>query len=145
MLGGAGPCSVIALDDYIAMSTDEPIWEDDVFAVMPDMCADVTRALSARRLVIVDHVITSQRVFDALMNAIGARECLRVRVVCDLQTLRQREKRRGDRCAGSAEASLKYLYPKDGYDITVDSGRATAEQIAGEIARRMTGASQPLP
>ena len=132
-LNGDRECAVIALDDYLPMAADEPIWEDDVFAVMPQMCVDITRALADHKGVIVDHVITSPRVYEALMQAIGHEECLKVLVNCDLETLRQREKLRQDRCIGSAEASLQYLYPKDGYDIRVDSGKESPEQIVKKI------------
>ena len=43
-----------------------------------------------------------------------------------------REAERGDRCAGSAEASLNYLYPKDEYDLCVDSSEASPAALAEE-------------
>ena len=124
---------IISLDDYLTMTADEPIWEDDVYAVMPRMCRDIVRALAANQLVIVDHVITSQRIYKALMNVIGSVECLQVLITCDMETLRQREKNRGNRCAGSAESSMRYLYPKEGYQITADSGKSSPDQIVKEI------------
>ena len=45
-----------------------------------------------------------------------------VHVTCPTEVLIEREKARGDRCSGSAEASAEYLYPRDGYDLTVDTG-----------------------
>jgi chloramphenicol 3-O-phosphotransferase len=39
---------ILSLDDYLKMSANEPIWEDDVFAVMPktgyDLCVDSSEA-----------------------------------------------------------------------------------------------------
>ncbi len=134
-LNSARECIVIALDDYLTMVPDEPIWEDDVFAVMPRMCADIARALTENKRVIVDHVITSQRIYHALIGAIGSGEVLKVLVTCDPETLRQRENMRGDRCAGSAEMSLQYLYPKAGYDIKIDSGKTPLEQIVEAIMK----------
>ena len=60
---------IISIDDYMKIGTDEEIWEDDVFEVMPDMCRDITPALRQGKWVIVDHVITSERIYDALLDA----------------------------------------------------------------------------
>ena len=69
-LSDAG-CStvVISLDDYLQMSAKEPIWEDDVFSIMPRMCEDISTALRDGKMVIIDHVITSSRIYRALSNA----------------------------------------------------------------------------
>ena len=40
-----------------------------------------------------------------------------VRIVCPLEILKCRELARGDRCIGSAEASAKYLFPKEGHGV----------------------------
>jgi chloramphenicol 3-O phosphotransferase len=60
-----------------------------------------------------------------------------VKVYCDLEILRQRERARGDRCPGSAEASLKYLWPKDGYDLCIDNGKVSAVENAEKILLRL--------
>ena len=112
---------IISLDDYLQMSANEPIWEDDVFAIMPRMCEGIEAALRDGKTVIIDHVITSFRIWQALCNAVSESQKKTVLVSCDVETLRRREAERGDRCAGSAEASLQYLYPKTGYDLCVDS------------------------
>ena len=132
-LQGSGEWRIIALDNYMTLPTDEPIWEDDVFDVMPGMCTEIARALADNQPVIVDHVMTSQRIYNAVMDAIGSAPCLKVLVTCDREVLLQRDKSRGDRFAGSAEASMTYLYPKSGYSITVDSSKASPEQIAEKI------------
>ena len=59
-----------------------------------------------------------------------------VKVVCDIDVLRQREKERGDRCPGSAEASLKYLWPKEGYDLCIDNGKVSAAENAEIILKQ---------
>lgn len=102
------------------------------------MCGDIRAALDAGQTVIIDHVITSGRIWDAVCNAIGEHSCLRVLVTCDLSVLREREKARGDRYIGSSEASLTYLYPRDGYDLTVDSSCRTPADIAGDILARLS-------
>ena len=124
---------ILSLDDYLQMSANEPIWEDDVFAIMPHMCEDIAAALQDGKTVIIDHVITSFRIWQALCNAASGFQMKTVLVSCDVETLRRRETERGDRCAGSAEASLQYLYPKTGYDLCVDSSQASPVALAEEI------------
>lgn len=126
-------CCIIALDNYLSMSLDEPIWEDDIFEFTPKFCEDIKKALKRKSFVIIDHVITSKRIFDMILQSFGNTENLKVLVNCDLEILKKREKERGNRCIGSAEASLEYLYPKDNYDLIVDSGLKTTEQIVDEI------------
>ena len=58
-LRDSGSAVIISLDDYLQMSANEPIWEDDVFAIMPHMCEDLIEALQDGKTVIIDHVITS--------------------------------------------------------------------------------------
>ncbi|MBP0969562.1 MAG: DUF3795 domain-containing protein [Oscillospiraceae bacterium] len=133
-LSRLGICPVtISVDDYMKISTDEEIWEDDVFETVPEMCRDIALALDEGKTVIIDHVITSKRIFDAVMDSAGGRTVKTVLIKCSAGTLRQREAERGDRFIGSAEASLKYLYPKDGYDLTVDTDMMTAGECAAEI------------
>ena len=126
---------ILSLDDYLQMSAIEPIWEDDVFAIMPHMCEDIAAALQDGKTVIIDHVITSFRIWQALCNAVSRFQMKTVLVSCDVETLRRREAERGDRCAGSAEASLQYLYPTAGYDLCIDSSEASAAALAEVIIR----------
>ncbi len=90
-------------------------------------------ALQDGNSVIVDHVITSARIYRALNNAVDGFQMKTVLVSCDVETLRRREAERGDRCTGSVEASLQYLYPKTGYDLCVDSSEASPATLAEMI------------
>ena len=128
---------ILSLDDYLQMSANEPIWEDDVFAIMPHMCEGIAEALQGGKTVIIDHVITSVRIWQALCNAVSGFQMKTVLVSCDVETLRRREAERGDRCAGSAEASLQYLYPKAGYDLCVDSSEASPAALAEMIVNSL--------
>ena len=40
---------------------------------------------------------------------------------------------RGNRCPGSAAASDEYLFPKDGYDLTVDTHVMSSAECAEQI------------
>lgn len=124
---------IISLDDYLQMSRAEPIWEDDVFAVMPQMCGNISAALQEGKTLIIDHVITSPRIYEALLVATAGFQMKTVLVSCNVETLRKREAERGDRCIGSAEASLQYLYPKTGYDLCLDSDEAAMADSAKAI------------
>ena len=124
---------VISIDDYMKLSTDEEIWEDDVFEIMPDMCRDIRAALRQGQWVIVDHVITSARIHAALLDAAAGFRMTTVLVTCSLEALQRREKARGNRFAGSAEASLRYLYPKEGYDLCIDSETSAPAASAVQI------------
>lgn len=128
------PAVIIALDDYLKMSADEPIWEDDVFETVPKMCGDIADALQSGKTVIIDHVITSKRIFDALTAAASGHGIEKVLIKCSVEILRKREAARGNRCLGSAEASLQYLYPQDGYDLVIDSGETEPAEAARTIA-----------
>ncbi len=133
-----GSSVIISLDDYLQMSANEPIWEDDVFAIMPRMCEDISSALQEGKTVIIDHVITGARIYRALTDAIDGFQMKTVLVSCVVETLRRREIERGDRCAGSAEASLQYLYPKTGYDLCVDSSEASPAALAEMIINSLS-------
>ena len=132
-LRDSGSAAIISLDDYLQMSANEPIWEDDVFAIMPHMCEDLIEALQDGKTVIIDHVITSARIYRALNNVPHGFQMKTVLVSCDVETLRRRETEWGDRCSGSAEASLQYLYPKTEYDLCVDSSEASPAALAEVI------------
>ena len=98
--------AVISIDDFMKISTEETIYEDDVFDISADMC---TAAL------------------EALKTSSG------VQVTCPLEILLEREYARKNRCLGSAESSFTYLFPKDGYDLTVDTSIMTSEECALRI------------
>ena len=124
---------VISIDDFMKLSTDETIYEDDVFEISGDMCAAALEYLKTAQGAIIDHVITSQRIFRQLQDQLGQYPIRTVHVTCPLEVLLQREFARQNRCLGSAEASFTYLYPKDGYDLTVDTSAMTSAQCAGKI------------
>ena len=130
---------IISIDDYMKIAEDEEIWEDDVFEIMPDMCRDITPALRQGKWVIVDHVITSARIYEALLAAAAGFGVTAVLVTCSQEILKKHEKERGNRFIGSAEASYQYLYPKEGYDLRIDSGESSPEASADRILDYLRG------
>ena len=113
---------VVSIDDFMKTDPMETIYEEDVYAVSGDLCQHALEILGAGSGVIIDHVITSERIFRQLKEMLYAYPLRTVHVTCPTEVLIEREKARGDRCSGSAEASAEYLYPRDGYDLTVDTG-----------------------
>ena len=130
---GAQNYGIISIDDFMKIATDETIYEDDVFEINEDMCLAAAEILKDSPGVIIDHVITSQRIFRQLMDLLAKFQIRTVHVSCPLEVLLQRENARGNRCIGSAEASYTYLYPQDGYDLTVDNAAMTPEENAARI------------
>ena len=125
--------AIISIDDYMKIPKDETIYEDDVFEISGELCHGALDALKTSSGVIIDHVITSERIDRGLREALRSCQMTTVRVTCPLDILRQREAERGDRCPGSAESSDTYLYPKDGYDLTVDTGTLSPSEAAERI------------
>ena len=124
---------IISIDDFMKIATDETIYEDDVFEINEDMCRAAEEILKESSGVIIDHVITSARIFEQLLDLLGKFQIRTVHVSCPLEVLLQRELARGNRCIGSAEASYTYLYPQDGYDLTVDNAAIAPEENAALI------------
>ena len=124
---------IVLIDDFLKMSAHETIYEDDVFEISPALLEAAARALRAGSGVIIDHVITSKRIFDQLTGTFAGCRTILIRVTCPREVLQAREAMRADRCPGSAEASDACFFPKDGYDLTVDthamSGAECAERI----------------
>ena len=119
---------VVSIDDFLKMSPTETIYEDDVFDISDDLCKRAVEILETCDGVIIDHVITSERIFKHLQEKLSSCHLRMVRVTCPLQLLRKRELERGDRSPGSAEASAEYLFPKEGYDLVVDTGTKSPEE-----------------
>ena len=124
---------IVSIDDFMKISTSETIYEDDVFEISQDMCNATIKLLEKVDGVIVDHVITSERIFKQFLEMAKPFKLLLVHVTCPLKILLQREKERGNRCLGSAKNSYDYLYPKDGYDLTIDTNLLSKEECGLKI------------
>lgn len=122
--------AIISIDDYMKIPENETIYEDDVFEISGDLCQGALDALKTSDGVIIDHVITSKRIYQGLRDALQSCSLKTVRVTCPLDILKKREAARGNRCLGSAESSDTWLYPKDGYDFVVDTGRSLPSDVA---------------
>ena len=128
---------VVSIDDFMKLAKDETIYEDDVFEISADMCNRALELLGSGNGIIIDHVITSERIFAQLTEMLKGFDICKVKVTCPVEILCEREKARGDRCVGSAESSLTYLYPQDGYDVEVDTHKMTADECAERIIEQL--------
>lgn len=124
---------IVSIDDFLKMATDEVIYEDDVYEISGPLCEKVMQVFSANQGVIIDHVITSERIFEQLKEAVSPHRLWTVHITCPLEIIQKREQERKDRCPGSAEASYTYLYPKEGYDLTVDTHFMTVSECTNRI------------
>ncbi|MBQ5340891.1 MAG: AAA family ATPase [Oscillospiraceae bacterium] len=129
--------AVISIDDHMRISEDETIYEDDVWEISGEMCDAVREALRTSDGAIVDHVITSERIYEQFLQLQETAPVLKVRVTCPLSILLVREERRGNRAHGSARDSYDYLYPKEGYDVTVDTSVMSPQDCAASVISSM--------
>ena len=125
---------IVSIDDFMKIGTDETIYEDDVFEISLDMCKQTLEYLKEYDGVIIDHVITSERIYQQLLEETRDFHVLKVHVDCPLEELIKRENQRGNRHVGSAQASFTYLYPKKGYDLVVNTLINTTQECASIIA-----------
>lgn len=121
---------VVSIDDFLKMSPTETIYEEDVFEISDALCKRALEMLETDDGVIVEHVMTSERVFENLRENLSSCPVRMVQVSCPLPLLRERELERGDRSPGSAEASAEHLFPKSGYELLVDTGVKPPEENA---------------
>ena len=128
---------VVSIDDFMKTDPMETIYEDDVFEVSGEMCEQALTILRSGSGVIIDHVITSERIFRQLKETLYAYPLRTVHITCPLEVLIEREQARGNRCSGSAEASAEYLYPRGGYDLTVDTGAGSPRENALSIIEKL--------
>lgn len=124
---------IVSIDDFLKMTENEPIYEDDVFEVSPKLCEKSIEMLDLKEGIIIDHVMTSERICKQLMDSLKAYHVYFIHVTCPLQELERREKNRKNRCLGSAAASYEYLFPKEGYDLSVNTFETSVEECSLQI------------
>jgi chloramphenicol 3-O phosphotransferase len=125
--------AIISIDDFLKMTTNDVIYEDDVFEISSKLCDKSLEMLRLKQGIIIDHVITSERIFKQLIESLKLYDIYLVHVTCPLGELKRREKERKDRCLGSAEASNEYLFPKEGYALTVDAFVSSSKECSLQI------------
>lgn len=124
---------IISIDDFLRMTIEAPIYEEDVFEISPALCQRASNILEAGQGVIIDHVIISERIYRQLLESLQGYELIQVHITCPISALETREKLRKNRHIGSAKASYEYLYPKEGYDLTLNTFELSLEACSKEI------------
>lgn len=74
------------------MTINKPVYEDDVFEISHLICQKVLNILKIGHGVIVDHVITSERIYKQLTETLKEYALIMVQVTCPLNGLEKREK-----------------------------------------------------
>ncbi len=129
--------AINSIDDFLKMSTKEVIYEEDVFDISSKLCDKSIELLRLNQGIIIDHVITSERIYKHLIESLKSYGIYLVHVTCPLLELKRREEERRNRCLGSAEASYEYLFPKEGYDLTVDTFVSSEKECSLQILEVM--------
>lgn len=125
--------NVVSIDDFLNMSVDKPVYEEDVFEISPLICRQASDILKTGRGVIIDHVITSERVYKQLAETLKEYKSIKIWTKCPLNELEKRETARKNRCVGTAKASFECLYPKDGYDLILNTFELSTEECCKKI------------
>lgn len=130
---GCEKYGIISIDDFLDMKKDKVIYEEDVFEISSKLCKAALDMVTSQKNIIIDHVITSERIFKQLIEALESCDIYLIKVTCPLEELIRREKQRNNRCLGSAEASLQYLFPQDTYDLSIDTFKTPIEKCILQI------------
>jgi chloramphenicol 3-O phosphotransferase len=125
--------AIVSIDDFLKMTTNEAIYEDDVFEISLKLIDKTIEILNTNQGVIIDHVITSERIFNQIIEVLNSYKIYLIHITCPLEEIIKRESQRKNRCIGSAEASFHYLFPKDNYDLTLDALKLTLEECSSSI------------
>lgn len=84
---------IISIDDFLDMTINQPIYEDDVFEISQLLCQKALNILKMGHGVIVDHVITSERIYKQLTEALKEYALIMVQVTCPLNELEKKRKK----------------------------------------------------
>jgi len=128
---------IISIDDFLDMAINKVMYEDDVFEISPKLCKVAVDMVSSQKNIIIDHVITSKRIFKQLIEALEFCDIYLISVTCPLQELIRREQQRKNRCLGSAEASFQYLFPQETYDLTIDTFKTPIEECTLQVIKAL--------
>lgn len=83
---------------------------------------------------ILDEVLLDQKMVDAYMEALSNHSVCMVQVMCDLNTMQEREVLRGDRALGLSNGQFDQVHHYNiSYDLTVDTTHTPALENAQRI------------
>lgn len=126
---------IVSIDDFLDMTIDKAIYEEDVFEISQKLCRTAVDMATSQKNIIIDHVITSKRIFKQLIKTLEFCDIYLINVSCPLHELIRRENQRKNRCLGSAEASFQYLFPQETYDLKIDTFQTSIEESTSQIIK----------
>lgn len=145
------PYSYVAMDQFEGMV--QRLWRspgaDRLYTtcLIPMMHACIARFAAAGMGVVVDTLLTDPAwLHDAAVH-LAAYPVVLIGVHCALPELQRRERERGDRGIGKAEAQLPLVHPlvqeRGGYDLEVDTTATAPEDAARAVLRYLAIGAQP--
>lgn len=87
--------------------------------------------------VIFDHAVTARYHAELLREATAGHDVLLVGLDCPAEVLRERERSRGDRRVGLAEAQFGSIHSQLEYDVFLDTSTTSPEDAAARIAEAL--------
>lgn len=139
------PSIIFSMDNYLTMSRGGH--ENALDAVrktglpfIESFHAAIAEAARKGVPVIVDHVIGESPLWIRdLMNRLGSIPCVRIRVDCRRDILREREQKRTDRAPDAAHAERQHghIHQNFPHDFSIDTSEASPGECARELMRRL--------
>ena len=127
----------ISVDAFFSMAPQKHLGEKPLETfenIRKAMYRSIAALSDADINTIVDIVLLHQfNMLEECINMLKDHQVLFVHVECPIEEIRRREKERGDREIGQAEAQISDLEPKDLYDATVDTYNESKEQCIKKI------------
>lgn len=114
---------IVTLDSCLNMlpSQARPVTEDLILQASVILNNIVKFLCDRGENIIIDHVITSQRIFRAFYELFQTYPVYMVKLTCPINELIKREKIRENRVIGTAENSSAHIVPNKDYDIILDT------------------------
>lgn len=124
----------ISVNDFCHMIPQKAMCIDTIKLAI-EMMLRTIRSFSEKGLpVIADIVILkSLGIWDVLLDHLHDLPLLLVHVHCPIDELRRREIQRGDRAIGQGESQLTDLFPREQYDLDIDTYRYSVSDCAKQI------------
>ncbi|WP_256437675.1 chloramphenicol phosphotransferase CPT family protein [Bradyrhizobium sp. CCBAU 53421] len=102
--------------------------------------ASLAAYANAGNSLILEHILDTDGWLETLRDLLADHDVFFVAVHCPLDVLIEREKRRGDRPAGSARRDYETIHAGKVYDLELDTGEGIDANVERLLAAWRTGA-----
>lgn len=137
----------ISVDDFLhqlpAAAFSSPLWKERLPSLIAGFEASCAAIARESNNVIMDHLVvppTSAALCAATMDGI---DVIFVGIRCSLETLEDREKKRGNRRAGLARSQHEGVHAHGGYDVEVDTSLMPLDECVARISGYVDTGQQP--